>query len=368
LHTQAKRQPGWQDSEKTSGTLLPVIEIIPESCYDNPVWKGLGYFARDLLVYGLILFGLASTDHILLLIPLWVLSGFAVSALFIVGHDAAHAALFKSKRLNGVIGRLAMLPSLHIFEAWVLGHNRIHHAHTVRQGMDFVWHPLTPTEFEALSPAAKRMHKIEWSSAGTGIYYLREIWWRKMVFFTPPKKWVRRIQRDSWIVRGFALVATATLFTLGWSQYGSLLGAFWLWCKLLVIPFVLFCYVIGWVVHVHHISETIQWRKRKEWTKYQGQMEGTTILHAPAWLNFFVHWIFVHVPHHVDMRIPMYKLKEASESIIEHFPGVIEERPLRLRDFVKNAKACKLYDFEAGEWLTYKEAAEMVSQKTATAA
>jgi omega-6 fatty acid desaturase (delta-12 desaturase) len=73
-----------------------------------------------------------------------------ISGLFIVGHDAAHEALFKSKRLNSVIGHLSMLPSWHVYEGWVLGHNRVHHKFTVRQGMDFVWHPYTVDQYAAM--------------------------------------------------------------------------------------------------------------------------------------------------------------------------------------------------------------------------
>ena len=64
-----------------------------------------------------------------------------VSGLFVVGHDAAHGALFKSKRMNSTVAHLAFLPSLHVYEGWILGHNRVHHPYTVRQGYDFVWHP-----------------------------------------------------------------------------------------------------------------------------------------------------------------------------------------------------------------------------------
>ena len=84
-------------------------------------------------------------------------------------------------------------------------------------------------------------------------------------------------------------------------------------------------------------------------------MEGTTVLRVPKGVNFFLHWIMVHVPHHVDMRIPMYHLEEAADAIEAAFPGTVIDKPLRLGDFVANARACKLYDFDAGRWMTYAE-------------
>ncbi len=348
-------------SPEKPGSLRPVIDVIPAECYQNPTARGLGYFARDIALYALVLVGLVSTDRIYFLIPLWVMSGLAVSALFVTGHDAAHQALFKSKRLNGIVGRLAMLPSLHIYEAWVLGHNRVHHGHTVKAGFDFVWHPVSPEEYAALSRREQLMHRIEWSSFGYGLYYARRVWWQKMMSFDPPKRWKAAIRRDTWFMKGVTGVIGIGFLALGWWQYGSAVGSLWMLTKVAVIPFALFCFVIGLVVHIHHIDREIKWMKRREWTKYHGQVEGTTIIHAPRWLDFFLHWILEHSPHHVDMRIPMYHLKEAGQAILAHFP--VKERKLRLRDVVANTRACKLYDFDGHRWLTYRQASEWLASQ-----
>ena len=55
-------------------------------------------------------------------------------------------------------------------------------------------------------------------------------------------------------------------------------------------------------------------------------MEGTTVLRVPKGVNFFLHWIMVHVPHHVDMRVPMYHLEEAATAIEAAFPGTMHRR------------------------------------------
>jgi hypothetical protein len=33
-----------------NGSLKPVIDIIPAAAYDNPTWKGMAYFGRDLVI------------------------------------------------------------------------------------------------------------------------------------------------------------------------------------------------------------------------------------------------------------------------------------------------------------------------------
>ena len=89
------------------------IEVLPQDCYANPTWRGLAWLARDLAIYAAVVAALLWSDSVLLLIPLWVLAALSISALFILGHDAAHGALFQSRRLNYAVGQIAMLPSLH---------------------------------------------------------------------------------------------------------------------------------------------------------------------------------------------------------------------------------------------------------------
>ncbi|MCP5032621.1 MAG: fatty acid desaturase [Actinomycetia bacterium] len=329
-------------------SLKPVLDVIPERCYERSTFRGLSILARDVVVLGLAIWGLLSTNNPLLLVPLWLVAGLATSGLFVVGHDAAHGALFDSGRLNAIVARVAMLPSLHATEQWVFGHNRVHHGHTLRQGMDFVWHPLTVGDYQQLGRFSRLRHRFEWGPFGSGAYYLREVWWNKMIRFPPPERWRRAMRRDQAIL----LIYTVAVFAALWAGFG-LGGAAWQWTKIVVVPFVLFCQSIGWVVYVHHIAPEIRWWPRREWNRFRGQVEGTTILWG-SWLwELFFHWIMVHIPHHVDMRIPCYRLPAAARAIAAAFPEDVVERPIRLRDFLRSVRVCKLHDFESGRWLPY---------------
>ncbi len=333
--------------EKPTG-LRPVLDVIPDSCYTRSTGRGLFLIARDLTFYGLALIGLASTNQVYFLIPLWILAGLATSALFILGHDAAHSALFNSAKLNAVVARVTMLPSLHATEQWIFGHNRVHHGHTLRQGMDFVWHPVTLEQYADFSKLARLRHRLEWSMLGSGTYYSRQVWWNKMVRFAPPKRWAKAMHRDRALVGAFALVfLVLSLLAAGPA------GGLWLFVKLLVIPFLLFCQTIGWAVYVHHIAPDVRWWGRREWNRYRGQVEGTTVLWGPPGFEVFFHWIMVHLPHHVDMAIPCYRLPEAARAIKEARPDDVVERRLSLSDYLNSTKNCKLHDFETGQWSRY---------------
>ncbi len=328
--------------------LRSVLDVIPDHCYRRSTARGLGLVARDLLVYGLAVWGLVSTDNPLLLVPLWLVAGLAVSGLFVLGHDAAHDALFDRRDVNRVVATITMLPSLHAVELWRFGHNRVHHGHTLREGMDFVWHPLTVEQYGSLGPLGRLRHRLEWGPFGAGAYYLREVWWNKMVRFRPPTRWARIARRDQGLVAAFALVTLLTCVAVA-----GPLGGLWLWTKAVVVPFLLFCQTIGWVVHVHHIAPDIRWWRRHDWNRFRGQVEGTTVLWGPPGWDLFFHWIMVHLPHHVDMRIPCYRLPEAARAIAAAFPDEVDERPIRVGDYLRATAACKLYDFDQGRWRGY---------------
>jgi omega-6 fatty acid desaturase (delta-12 desaturase) len=336
--------------------LLPVLRVIPEQCYERPAWKGALSIVRAVVLYAATIAALVVVDGWWLLVPLWVVAGAAVSGRFVLGHDAAHGALFESKRANRLAGRALMVPSLHIYEAWVLGHNRIHHGHTLREGMDFVWHPLTVEAYRALPRWQRVRHRIEWSRLGAGLYYLREVWWNKMITFTAPERYRAGIRRDTRFLVAAAGLLVAGGSLLGWFAGSGPIGALWFVAKLFVLPFLAFTWWIGFTVYVHHIARDVQWWPRRAWNSFHGQVEGTTVLRVPWLLNQFFCNIFVHVPHHVDVRIPWYSLPAAAAAIKAAFPDAVVERRLRLRDYVAATRACKLYAFTEQRWLPYAAA------------
>ncbi len=338
--------------------LIDVIKTVPDRCRERSTSRGLGLVARDVTFYAVTVISLVLVDRWYLVIPLWLLAGLAVAGMFVLGHDAAHNVLVDDDRLNRTLGRILFVPALHIHESWVLGHNRIHHGHTLKQGMDFVWHPITPQEYAALSPSARFAHRVEWSVFGAGVYYLRRVWWSKMVTLDPPAKWADTIRSDRRFLNAavgleaIGLVVIASLGTDG-GVWSMVTASIWMLVKVIVVPFLLFTWIIGWTVYVHHIEPGMQWHTRATWTKIAGQLDGTTVLRMPPGVNLVFHWIFVHMPHHVDMRIPCYHLEEAAEAIIDVYPDRVHERRFRWRDYLQATRCCKVYDFNAGTWLPY---------------
>ena len=344
------------------GSLRPVIRVVPPEAYDNPTWKGLAYFFRDLAVYGLAIWGLIVVDNPFAVVALWILAALAVSALFIVGSRRSprrvvqeQAAQFDRRphrdasrvaRLRGLATRPQPHPPLL----------------TVREGFDFVWHPYTPEQYAAMSWPKRLRHRFEWSWLGAGAYYSREVWWHKMMVGKPPaplgyrdpprplhRAGVHRGLRDRPRLVGLGALGNRTRRGMD-----DLQGA------RRAVPRLQLHHRFAGARASHPARHPLV--ATPQWTKFKGQMEGTTILRAPKGLDFFFHWIMVHIPHHVDMRIPMYNLELAADAIKAAYPDIVHDEPLRFGDFVANTKQCKVYDFEAHEWLTYTQASKRLTE------
>jgi omega-6 fatty acid desaturase (delta-12 desaturase) len=334
-------------------SLNDVRAVIPAECYEPSRPKAILALTQATVLYVVPLTALALTDRWWALPLLWSATGLAIAGLFVLGHDASHGALFRSRRANRVVATVCMAPSAHVEAAWALGHNRIHHGYTTRQGFDFVWHPTTVEEYRAMSTAARLRHRWEWSLLGSGAYYLHVVWWEKMWRFAATGKSRPAIRRDK-IVLGSTLASLLAIPVVVGAIQGGWVGAVWLPVKLIVVPFLVFVQIIGWTVYVHHVSPGIRWWTRREWSQFRGQMESTTILRFPAVVNrLWFHNIFVHVPHHVDARIPFHQLPAAAAAISQAYPDTVRVDRFSPGDYVRATRTCKLYDFDAGQWLPY---------------
>jgi len=347
----------------TTGLLTPrtdslndVRAHIPEVCYRRPKGRAVAAVVQAFVLYLAPVVGLALTNRWWAVLLLWIAAGLGTAGLFVLGHDASHDALTDSRKANRIIAQICMIPSFHVEAAWDLGHNRIHHGYTTRQGFDFVWHPTTAEEYRAMNWYRRLQHRVEWSFLGSGAYFMRTVWWQKMWRFNAPGKRRDAIVRDKIVLGSILVLLTAGAATLG-ALTGGWLNAIWMPVKLLVVPFVIFVHVIGWTVYVHHVAPEIRWWQRKEWSQFKGQMESTTVLRVNPVVNkLYFYNIFVHVPHHVDARIPFHQLPAAALAIEAAYPGTVTDAKLSMRKYLRDAKACKLYDFEAGRWSTYAAA------------
>lgn len=309
------------------------------------------------LDYALLIGSLAGA---VLFTPVWLMlvcglaAGLMIGRLFIIGHDACHQSLTPHRKLNQWLGRLAFLPSLTAYSLWDLGHNMVHHGFTNLKGVDFVWAPLTLEEFNALPTGRRMMERIYRSGWGPGLYYMIEIWWKKMMFPS-------RAGRGRAALRVFSLdCLLASVFAVAWIAALALLAALAgkpllpVFLAAFALPLLVWFHLMGFVIYGHHTHAKVSWHNdRSAWLRAQPFVSTTVHLKLPFRAGAVLHHIMEHTAHHVDMSIPLYKLKAAQEKLEELLPGRIVVQPFSWGWYFATARTCKLYDFHRHCWTDF---------------
>ncbi len=280
-------------------------------------------------------------------------AGFVIGRLFIIGHDACHQSLTPHRKLNHWLGRMAFLPSLTPYSLWEVGHNVIHHGYTNLKGTDFVWAPLTREEYAKLSRTDQWLYRLYRSGWAPGLYYLVEIWWKRMFFPNAKHMPTRRpiFLKDSFLAASFGIV---WLGFLSYAAHVTHQSWMMMWTMGFCIPFLFWVSMIGFVVYVHHTHTKVMWHDNKsEWTRAQPFVSTTVHLTFPLKIGALMHHIMEHTAHHVDMSVPLYHLKRAQTKLEQLLPERIVIQPFSLRWYFHTADRCKLYDFKRQCWTTF---------------
>ena len=252
------------------------------------------------------------------------------------------------------MGRLGFLPSLTPYNLWQLGHNTLHHGYTNLKGRDYVWTPLSKAEFDALPAAGRWLERAYRSAFGHGLYYLVEIWWRRMMW--PSRRLAtghRRFdQRDRRLVLAYAVLACGGAWraALATDQDPGLVLL-----TAVLAPFALWNVVMGYLIFLHHTHPGVAWfDDRGEWKRRAAQLRQAVHVAFPEGVDAFLHRIMDHTAHHVDTGVPLYHLREAQAVLEASYPAEVPVQPFSWTYFRHCVAACKLYDYERQRWLDFE--------------
>ena len=326
--------------------------LVPLSARDTR--HALALVALDSVLFVLAIAATVWLPYVLLKLLFGALAGFVIGRLFILGHDACHQSFTRHRGLNRWIGRFVFLPSLTPYSLWATGHNVVHHGYTNLKDFDFVWQPKTRSEFEALPRWRQALERVYRSGWAPWLCYLVEVWWLRMFF--PSRRYMptRRSEFfwDCMLVSGAALLWIGLLATAatvsGQSLVLTLFAGF-------VVPFLVWNAMIGFVVYVHHTHPSVEWHDDKiAWADAQPFVSTTVHLRFRPLLGFdigtLLHHITEHTAHHVDMGIPLYRLRRAQALLEAALPGRIIIQTFSWRWYFDTARRCKLYDYERRCW------------------
>lgn len=235
-------------------------------------------------------------------------AGFLVR-LFILQHDCGHGSFFKSKRLNDVIGFMLGVLVLTPYTCWRRYH-ALHHATSGdldRRGSGDV-HTITVAEYLALTPMKRLGYRIYRNPVvffGIGPILHFAILQR---FTTSlPRSWIKEragVHGTNLVLLGCLLVIT---WLVGFQEF-----------LLVHVPVTIIASSMGaWLFYVQHNFEATYWQRQERWDFGIAATAGSSYYHLPTGLQWLTANIGFHHIHHLDSRIPNYRLPECFEKNLE---------------------------------------------------
>jgi len=280
-----------------------------------------------------------------------VAGGFLVR-LFVIQHDCGHGSFFRSRAANTAVGMLCSVLTMTPFAAWRrqhAGHHGIWNDLDRRQsGLDIYSTCRTVAEYRALGPWRRRWYRLVRHPLVANVLLPPFVF---LLLYRVPFDMPRGWSPERWAVHGLNAVLAAIVVGLGLAfGFGEV--------ALVQLPVIVAGSIVGvWLFTIQHRFETTLWARHGAWSPVAAALRGSSYLRLPRPLEWLTGSIGLHHVHHLDPRIPNYRLRACLEAVpaLRAVPGMTLWDGLR-------ALRLALWDEDRQRMVTFREAARRPSR------
>ena len=221
--------------------------------------------------------------------------------LFMIQHDCGHGAFFPSHALNDLVGAVIGIFTLVPYTYWRKTH-AIHHK--TSGDLDYRTfgdiRTLTVREYRALSRMGRlryRLYRHPLVLLVVGPVYQFVL--KHRLPLDIPRSWGREWFSVFYTNLGIVAVLAVVAETIGFPRF-----------LMVQVPITLMSGSIGvFLFYVQHQFEDTYWREHPDWDFHAAGLQGSSYLVLPRILQWFTANIGLHHIHHVNSRIPNYRLQ-----------------------------------------------------------
>jgi omega-6 fatty acid desaturase (delta-12 desaturase) len=335
--------------------LPKIIRRIPRECFSLTPWRSVLALFLDFLTIGFLMFLIVQVGVWYFALPLALLTGTAMTGLFVLGHDAGHRSFSYSEKVNNFFGHIATTPLLWPFHVWRLSHD-VHHKWTHHIEKEIAWKPFTVSGYQNLPYVVQVVYKMIrrsmffWASIFFQGSYICD--GMKGRFFSPED--ISKVRFSLFLT---LLVAVFYISVSFW--VAGFYGFIWLF----LVPQLTYHFWLSTFTFFHHTNKDNRLMSAEEWSPERAQLANTVhVVHHPL-VDFLTHDISWHVPHHVCVGIPFYHLRKAHGALKNAYPQWVVERVFGWELIKEVTQNCHLVEGNGPgeqEWLTFDKAQKPV--------
>ncbi len=280
-------------------------------------------------------------------LPLALLAGLVSVRVFITFHDYCHGAIFRNTKAGSAVMSIIGFYMLTVKSVWRETHNYHHKNNAKLIGSSIGSFPvITLGMWNAATPNQRRLYRfMRHPLTIFGGYFTVFLIGMSISPF-------RRKPKVHWggvlaLLLHFAAIVVVGL-TLGW------LNAFFV----VVLP-LMFAHGVGaYLFFVQHNFPDMQLKDRRSWDYTFAALRSSSMFDMPKWMHWLTGNIGYHHIHHLNHRIPFYRLPEAMAALPElQVPGRTTWRPADVAACLRLA----VWDPKQEKMLTYGELEEVTS-------
>jgi acyl-lipid omega-6 desaturase (Delta-12 desaturase) len=236
-------------------------------------------------------------------------AAFLLVRLFILQHDCGHGAFFRSSRAADIVGSILGVFTLTPYHYWKKTH-AMHHAtsgNLEHRGFGDI-DTLTVDEYLALSPWKRFKYRVYRHPVVLfGIGAVLHFFVRHRIPTIVPREWSRERRSILWTDVGLAAFIVVMGLLVGFGKFA-----------LVHVPLMTLSASIGvWLFYVQHQFEPTYWEHDERWMYDDAALAGSSYYRLPRLLQWATGNIGLHHVHHLNARIPNYRLQHVLDTIPE---------------------------------------------------
>lgn len=249
-----------------------------------------------------------------------VVAGLVGVRLFILYHDYQHSAIFHGSRIAGFVMGIYGVFILNPPSVWNRSHDHHHKNNSKTFGADIGSFPIMTTHAYASASATERFaYAAVRHPLMIALGYFTVFLWQMCLrpFLLSP---LRHLDAGLAI-----LVNLAMMFYLGTLGLDVMLLG-------MVVPFLVASSLGAYLFYAQHNYPSARLKPRSQWSHVYAALNSSSFITMGPLMNWFTGNIGYHHVHHLNARIPFYRLPEAMSALEElQSPGTSS---LKLRDIV----------------------------------